>query len=101
MRLSTCIKGKYGLKSTPTVGEFYARWIETKVEPLYRRALVRDYRIQFSAYILPVFKHVRLAAITTKDLNDFRVKLLKRVAVKTVRNYHRRLFSCALSGRQA
>ncbi len=27
-----------------------------------------------------------MAAITTKDLNDFRVKLLKRLAVKTVRN---------------
>jgi integrase len=85
-RLEEYIKGKYGLKPTPTVGEFYSCWIESKVEPLYRRALVRDYRVHFNAYILPAFKHVRLAAITTKDLNDFRVKLLKRLAVKTARN---------------
>ena len=57
------------------------------MEPLYRRSTVRDYRVHFSAYILPAFKHVRLAAISTKDLNDFRVLLLKRgLAVKTARN---------------
>jgi hypothetical protein len=86
-RLEEYIKGKYGLKPTPTVGEFYSRWIQTKVEPLCRRALVKDYRIHFSAYILPAFKHIRLAAMSTKDLNDFRVKCLRRgLAVKTVRN---------------
>jgi integrase-like protein len=86
-RLEQYIKGKYGLKPTPTVAEFYKSWIETKVEPLYRRALVKDYRIHFSAYILPAFKHIRLAGISTRDLNDFRVELLRRgFAVKTVRN---------------
>jgi integrase len=71
---------------TPTVAEFYDRWILTKVEPLYRRTTVRDYRVHFKAHILPAFKHVRLAEISTKDLNEFRVKLLKRLAVKTARN---------------
>jgi integrase len=86
-RLEDYIKGKYGLKPTPTVEEFFERWIESKVEPLYRRSTIRNYRIHFKGYILPAFKHVRLAAITTKDLNDFRVSLLKRgLAVKTARN---------------
>ena len=67
--------------------EFFERWIETKIEPLYRRARIADYRYHFKAYILAVFKHIRLAAITTKDLNDFRLLLLKRgLAVKTTRN---------------
>src|SRR5262245_6425955 len=86
-RFRQYVEGKYRLKPTPTVAEFYQRWIETKIEPLYRRSLVRDYRIHFQAYILPVMKHLRLAAITTKDLNELRGSLLKRgLAVKTVRN---------------
>jgi integrase len=61
--------------------------IETKIEPLFRRAQVRDYRQHFNAYILPKFKNVRLLAIGTDDLIDFRVELLKRGrSVKTVRN---------------
>lgn len=72
---------------TPTVQEFYQRWIESKIEPLYRRSTARDYRIHFTSYILPTFKHVRLAGLSTRDLNDFRVSLLKRgLAVKTARN---------------
>src|SRR6266542_864852 len=86
-RLTQYIKGKYGLEPTPTVEDFFNRWIESKVEPLFRRATIRDYRVHFKTYILPVFKHVRLAAIGTKDLNEFRVELLKRgLAVKTARN---------------
>ena len=81
------IKGKYGLSPTPTVREFYELWIETKVEPLYRRALIRDYRQHFKSRILPAFKDVRLAAISTKQLNEFRVKLLRSgLGVKTARN---------------
>src|SRR5262249_31381359 len=86
-RLREYIQGKFGMAPTPTVEQFYEKWIETKIEPLYRRSLVRDYRIHFQAYILPVMKHLRLAAITTKDLNELRGSLLKRgLAVKTVRN---------------
>ena len=86
-RLEQYIKGKYGLEPTPTVQDFFERWIESKVEPLFRRATVRDYRFHFKTYILPALKHVRLAAIGTKDLNEFRVALLKRgLAVKTARN---------------
>src|SRR2546430_1908833 len=86
-RLEQYIRGKDGLEPTPTGERFFERWIESKVEPLFRRATVRDYRVHFKTYILPTFKHVRLAAIGTKDLNDFRVELLKRgLAVKTARN---------------
>ncbi len=86
-RLEQYIRGKYGLEPTPTVEDFFERWIQGKVEPLYRRSTISDYRFSFKAYILPAFKHMQLAAITTRDLNDFRVALLKRgLAVKTARN---------------
>jgi len=85
--LEQYIKGKYGLKPTPTAQEYFEKWIETKIEPLFRRAQVRDYRQHFHAYILPKFKNVRLLAIGTADLIGFRVELLKRgLSVKTVRN---------------
>jgi len=81
------IKGKYGLTPTPTVGEFYERWIGTKIEPLFRRSLIRKYRQHFNAYILPKFKNVRLAGIGTRELNEFRINLLRRgLRVKTCRN---------------
>src|SRR6516162_4901268 len=81
------IKGKYGLRPTPTVGEFYAKWIERKVEPLIRRSQARDYKQHFVAYILPAFKETRLLAIGSGDLNDFQVKLIRQgLAVKTARN---------------
>jgi integrase len=79
-------EGKFGMTPTPTVGEFYERWIENKVEPLFRRTLIRDYRVHFG-YILPVFKDTRLAAVNTKALSDFRLALLKRgLSLKTIRN---------------
>lgn len=85
--LEQYIKGKYGMSPTPTVQEFYDLWIETKVEPLFRRALIRDYQTHFKSYILPALKTTRLAALSTKTVNDFRVALLKRgLAVKTARN---------------
>jgi hypothetical protein len=85
--LKEYIKGKYGLEPTPTVQDYFDKWIETEIEPLFRRAQVRDYRQHFNAYILPKFKAVRLSAIGTGDLTDFRVELLKRgLSVKTVRN---------------
>jgi integrase len=86
-RLEQYIKGKYGLAPTPTVEDFFERWIESKVEPLYRRSTIKDYGFHFKSYILPAFEHLRLVAIATKDLNEFRVSLLKRgLAVKTCRN---------------
>ena len=66
-RLEQYIKGKYGLVPTPTVEEFFERWVEGKVEPLVRRSTASDYRYHFKAYILPSFKHVRLAAIGTSS----------------------------------
>jgi len=80
-------KGKYGLTPTPTVGEFYERWIGTKIEPLFRRSLIRSYRQHFTAYILPTFKSVCLAGVGNRNLTDFRVELLRRaLGVKTCRN---------------
>jgi len=69
-RLEQYVKGKCGLKPTPTVKEFFDRWIEKKIEPLFRRTQVRDYKQHFNAYILPKFKNIRLLAIGTGDLTD-------------------------------
>jgi len=86
-QLEQYIKGKYGLTPTPTVGAFYERWIEAKIEPLFRRSLIKGYRQHFKAYILPTFKSIRLAGIGTRELTGFRVDLLRRgLSVKTCRN---------------
>ena len=81
------IRGKYGLRPTPTVGEFYAKWIERKVEPLVRRSQTRDYKQHFAGYILPAFKETRLLPIGAGDLTDFQVRLIRGgLSVKTARN---------------
>jgi hypothetical protein len=82
--LEQYIRGKYGLKPTPTVGEYFDSWIEGKIEPLFRRAQVRDYKQHFRAYILPKFKDMRLLAIGTGELTDFQIQLIRQgLAVKT------------------
>ncbi|MBI2999137.1 MAG: tyrosine-type recombinase/integrase [Deltaproteobacteria bacterium] len=49
--------------------------------------MIRDYRQHFETYILPKFKDVRLLAIGTGYLTEFRVELLRRgLSVKTCRN---------------
>src|SRR5262249_52736972 len=54
---------------------------------LVRRALIRDYTQAFNRYILPAFGNVRLAALKTGALIDFRGDLLaRRLSVKTCRN---------------
>jgi integrase len=86
-RLRDYIKGKYGLTPTPMVSEYFDRWIVTKIEPLFRRSLIRDYNQHFSRYILPKFKSIRLLALGTKELTDFRLELLRKgLCVKTARN---------------
>ena len=81
------IKGKFGLKPTPTVREVYDRWIEGKVEPLYRRSLIRAYKQHFRAYILPRFGDLRLSGIGTDDVEAFRLQLLRGGhSVATCRN---------------
>ena len=86
-QLEQYIKGKYGLTPTPTVGEFYERWIEAKIEPLFRRSLIRSYRHHFNKYILPTFKSIRLAGIGIRELTGFQVDLLRaELSVKTCRN---------------
>jgi len=79
--------GKYGLKPVPTVQEFYDSWIAKKIEPLFRRSLIRDYRQAFTKHILPRFKDVSLSDIGTKVLTEFQVQLIgKGLAVKSARN---------------
>jgi integrase len=86
-RLKEHIKGKYGLNPTPTVKEFFDSWILKKIEPLFRRSQVRDYNQHFNTYILPKFRQIRLLAVGTADLTDFRVELLRKgLSVKTARN---------------
>jgi len=86
-QLEQYIKGKYGLTPTPTVGAFYERWIEAKIEPLFRRSLIWGYRQHFNKYILPTFKSIRLAGIGTREITSLRVDLLRTgLSVKTCRN---------------
>jgi hypothetical protein len=77
--LKEYIKGKYGLEPTPTVQDYFDKWIEKKIEPLFRRAQVRDYRQHFQAYILPKFKAVcifrrKSAPIPLANRHSFRWK---------------------------
>jgi integrase len=79
--------GKYRLAPVPTVGAYYERWIERKIEPLCRRAQIRDYRQAFKKHILPRFKDTSLLEIRTGDLSDFQVELLRKgLKVKSARN---------------
>jgi len=85
--LEQYIKGKYGLRPTPTVQEYFDSWIEKKIEPLFRPGQIRDYRQHFNSHILPKFKDMRLLAIGTGELTEFRVELLRKgLSVKTARN---------------
>ena len=86
-RLKQYNQGKYILKQLPTVGEYYRTWMARKIEPLYRRGQIREYKYQFKLHILPRFEQVRLSEVRTRHLRDFQVELLgKGLAVKTVRN---------------
>jgi hypothetical protein len=69
------------------VKEYFDSGIDTKIEPLFRRAQVRDYKQHFQAYILPKFKGTRLLAIRAGELTDFTAQLLQHgLSVKTARN---------------
>ena len=79
--------GKYNLHAAPTVGAYYAIWIERKVEPLFRRSKIRDYKQAFKKHILPRFEHTSLIEIKTGDLAEFQVALIKTgIKVKSARN---------------
>jgi integrase len=96
-------RGKFSVDPLPTVKVFYSRWISTKIEPLYRRAQARDYADHFRKHILAKWtdsqKHVRdfgpmrLDALKTTDLVEFRIALLNKdtpggtkLSMKTCRN---------------
>jgi len=86
-QLEQYMKGKYRLIPTPTVEEFYERWIRTKIEPLFRRSLIKAYRQHFNKYILPAFKDTLLAGIGIRELKGSQVDLLgSGLSVKTCRN---------------
>jgi len=88
------IDGKHSLDRTPTVQQFYEKWIERKIEPLVRRNQIRDYRQAFGTYTCRC-KDKSLPEIGTGDLQGFQVELLKTgLAVKTCRNIVDRSF-CA------
>jgi hypothetical protein len=59
-----------------TVQQYFDKWIEKKIEPLFRRGLIRDYKQHFWTHILLKFKHMRLSAIGTRELKEFQVRLL-------------------------
>jgi integrase len=85
--LKRYIQGKYGLKPSLTVNEFYKSWIETKVEPLVRRSWIRDVSLHMNKYILPEFGEKRLTEVSVFALRAFQSKLITRgLGVKTVRN---------------
>jgi hypothetical protein len=65
--LKEYIKNERGQKPTPKVGEYFEKWIQTKIEPLFRRSKIRDYKQHFTAYILPRFRNTRLLAIGTES----------------------------------
>jgi integrase len=85
-RLKQYGRGKFGLNPVPTVGEYYKRWIETKVAPLVRRSAEMGYKYNFGAHILPKFKHMSLSDIAYPDIVEFRKDLLHQRSMKTVKN---------------
>jgi integrase len=86
-QLRQYLDGKFGLLPVPTVGTFYDKWIENKIEPLVRRSMIRDYKQHFSCYILPKFKNVSLADIRTAELKAFQVELIRKgLSVKSCHN---------------
>jgi integrase len=86
-RLRQYRDGKFGLEPIPTVKKYYEGWIQTKIEPLFRKALEMGYRQHFKKHITDRFGHMRLDQLNTGDLVEFRVALLrKKLSVKTVRN---------------
>jgi integrase len=85
-KLERYIQDKNSLKPVSTVGQYFEKWIENQIEPLCRPAQNRDYRQHFNCYILPEFENVKLSAIGTEELTNFRAKLLSKLKLKTVRN---------------
>lgn len=85
-RLKQYNRGKFGLKPIPTVGEYYKRWIETKVPPLVRPSAAKDYKYTFNKHILPRFRHVSLSNLGHAEISDFRNQLLGGRSIKTIKN---------------
>src|SRR5215471_10164811 len=86
-RLKDYMRGKFNLKPCPTVQEFYEKWIERLVPPLYRRSRIRDHKQSFRKHILPRFGGISLAEVKTAGLREFQAELLKTgLKVRSVRN---------------
>lgn len=71
-----------------TIGDYYAEWILRKTPPVVRAGLERDYKDHFNRYILPKFRNVAVAELSSRLLEDFRAYLLteRGLALKSVRN---------------
>ena len=79
--------GKYNLHAVPTVGAYYEIWIERKIEQLYRRSRIRDYKQAFRKHILPRFEDTLLIDVKLGVLADFQIALIKTgMKVKSARN---------------
>lgn len=80
-------RGQLGLNDSPTVKEYYETWIQTKSEPLVRRATIRDYRQHFTCYVLPSLSALKITGISVDTLTNFRALLLQHgMSLKTARN---------------
>ena len=81
---------------TPTVADFFARWVQDKVYPAVRRSQERDYRDDIGKYVLPRIGSLRLGDLTGAVVARVRDELLssggigrnegRPLAPKTVRN---------------
>src|ERR1051325_4001572 len=87
MLLDKYHKGKLGIGTGPTVGEYYERWIKTKQPPLIRQSAMKDYAQHFTCYVLPSLSRARLTEIYVATLTGFRDDLLRTGrSLKTARN---------------
>jgi integrase len=71
-----------------TVGDYYRIWIERQKPPIVRGGTARDYREQFTRYILPKFENVKWSEVTPAALDDFRTYLIteRNLSVKSCQN---------------
>ena len=77
---------------SPTVGEYYATWIQRQQPPDVRVSTAKRHKTYFEAVILPVWRDVPLEDVAVSALREFRRQLSERtvrdrpISMKTVRN---------------
>jgi integrase len=60
----------------PTVGSYFARWIELQVPPLVRPAQARDHRRHLRGYVLERLGEIPLSVLTPSDIRGLQSELL-------------------------